>query len=109
VLDLQGSPSLTLSAMSTGPMAGMAIVADTPASPVLTSEWRGSPDIKVTGTVYLPNQRLKMQGSPSLDVLGLSDALVALSFDLHGSPDIRIKSDSAVMPPGAAQGVRLIK
>jgi hypothetical protein len=109
VLDLQGSPSLTLSAMSTGPMAGMAIVADTPASPVLTSEWRGSPDIKVTGTVYLPNQRLKMQGSPSLDMLGLSDALVALSFDLHGSPDIRIKSDSAVMPPGAAQGVRLIK
>jgi hypothetical protein len=58
---------------------------------------QGSPDLIVTGSIYLPNQRLEMQGSPLLTLQGTSDSLIALSFRLQGSPDINIRSDSAIM------------
>lgn len=106
VLDLQGSPKLILTAPTTGPYAGMAIVSDTPAIPILTSKMQGSPDIKVTGTIYLPNQRLEMQGSATIDIVGLGDTLIALSFKLQGSPDINIKSDFSA---GNSSVVRLLK
>jgi hypothetical protein len=106
VLDLQGSPTLELTAMTTGVLAGVAIASDTPASPVLTSRLQGSPDLKVTGSIYLPNQRFDMQGSPVLDMLGGSDTLMALSFQLQGSPDIKIRSDFA---GNLASAIRLIK
>jgi hypothetical protein len=109
VLDLQGSPSITLTAMSSGPMAGIAIASDTPASPILTSSLQGSPDINVTGSIYLPNQRLDMQGNPSLNLLGLTDRLIALSFRLQGSPDITLKTDSSLLPGGTSAMVRLMQ
>ena len=96
-LDMQGSPKITLEAMETGPLAGIAIASDTSASPVLTSVLQGSPDLVVSGSIYLPNQRLEMQGSPLLDIQGKSDSLIALSYRLQGSPDIKIASDSSTM------------
>lgn len=97
ILDMQGSPTMTLEAMDTGSLAGIAIASDTSASPVLTSVLQGSPDLTVTGSIYLPNQRLEMRGSPVLNTLGPSDSLIALSFKLQGSPDIKIASDSNTM------------
>ena len=96
ILDMQGSPKLTLDAMQTGSLAGIAIASDTPGAP-LTSILQGSPDLVVNGSIYLPNQRLEMQGSPLLSMLGMSDSLMALSFRLQGSPDIKISSDSSTM------------
>ncbi len=108
ILDMQGSPKVTLSAMSSGPLAGMAIASDTPASPILTSTLQGSPDLVVTGSIYLPHQRLEMQGSPLLNVLGQKDSLIALSFRLQGSPDINISSDHTTMA-SVPSGVWLIE
>lgn len=108
ILDMQGSPKLTLSAMSSGPLAGMAIASDTPTSPILTSTLQGSPDLVVTGSIYLPHQRLEMQGSPLLNLLGQADTLIALSFRLQGSPDINIASDHTTMA-SAPSGVWLIE
>ena len=86
----------------------MAIASDTPASPILTSTLQGSPDLVVTGSIYLPNQRLEMQGSPLLNVLGQKDSLIALSFRLHGSPDINIASEHTTMA-SVPSGVWLIE
>jgi hypothetical protein len=38
-----------------------------------------------------------MQGSPLLEMTGTQDSLIALSFDIHGSPDIKVASDSKEM------------
>ena len=105
---MQGSPSIKLVAMATGSLAGIAIASETPASPTLTSVLQGSPDIDVTGSIYLPNQRLEMQGSPALNMLGLTNSLIALSFRLQGSPDINIASDSSKMA-SVPSGVWLIE
>ena len=56
VLDLQGSPKLSLTAMLVGPLGGIAISSNTPASPRLTSTLQGSPDVTLVGSIRLPNQ-----------------------------------------------------
>jgi hypothetical protein len=110
VLDLQGSPTLTLSAMTTGSLAGIAISSDTPADPPLVSSLQGSPDISLTGSLRLPGQILKMQGSPKLILNGTTDKAVAYGFDLQGSPDLISKADdNADRKPGELANLRLIK
>jgi hypothetical protein len=106
VLDLQGSPSLTLNAMQNGPMADIAIASITPATPILTSTLQGSPKLTVNGSVYLPNERLQLQGHPELDMLGRNASLIALSFHLQGSPQLTISSDSTARQ-NWSQGPRL--
>jgi hypothetical protein len=107
-LDIQGSATINLEAMQTGPLAGIAIAADTSSAPVLTSKLQGSPDLTVKGSVYLPNQRLELQGSPALKVMGASDSLIALSYKLQGSPDVTLASDSASMN-GAPGDIRIAR
>jgi len=109
VLDLQGSPSLTLSAMTTGTMAGIAIASDTPAEPPLVSCLQGSPDISLTGSLRLPGQVLKMQGSPKLTLNGATDKAIAYSFDLHGSPDLINKANDSAEQVAGASNLRLVK
>lgn len=109
VLDLQGSPSLTLSAMTTGPYAGIAISSDTPPEPPLTSTLQGSPDITLTGSLRLPGQILKMQGSPKLTHNGLTDKTIAYGFDLHGSPDLISKANDSSETTKAALSLRLVR
>jgi Flp pilus assembly protein TadG len=99
VLDLQGSPEMTLSAMQTGPLANIAIASSTPAVPVLTSILRGSPSLTVTGSIYLPTQRFDLQGHASLALQGKAESLTALSFQFRGSPHLTIDSDSSAMQP----------
>ena len=108
-LDFQGNPSITLVAMKTGALAGVAIASATPSSPILTSSVQGSPKLNLTGSMYLPNQRFRLQGSASLNVFGATDALVALSFDLHGSPDINMASQNQKIGGTAMAGPRLVQ
>lgn len=109
MLDLQGSPSLTLSAMTTGPYAGIAISSDTPPEPPLTSTLQGSPDITLTGSLRLPGQILKMQGSPKLIQNGLTDKTIAYGFDLQGSPDLISKANDSSETVKAALSLRLVR
>ncbi|MBM0206183.1 hypothetical protein JNW90_26585 [Micromonospora sp. STR1s_5] len=97
VLDLQGSAKINLEAMQTGPLAGIVIAADTSSSPVLVSKLQGSVDLTVKGSLYLPKQRIEMQGSPGLKITGASDSLIAQSYKLQGNPDITLASDSSSM------------
>ncbi|HEX8665628.1 MAG TPA: pilus assembly protein TadG-related protein [Beijerinckiaceae bacterium] len=108
-LDLQGSPKLKLSAMLTGSLAGIAISSNTPASPRLTSTLQGSPDVSLTGSLWLPGQTLKMQGSPTLTLNGATDKAVAYSFDLHGSPDLIVKADENSDRKGGFADLRLVR
>jgi hypothetical protein len=109
VLDLQGSPKLKLSAMLTGSLAGIAISSNTPASPRLTSTLQGSPDVSLTGSLWLPGQTLKMQGSPTLTLNGATDKAVAYAFDLHGSPDLIVKADENADRKGGFADLRLVR
>jgi hypothetical protein len=97
---------VTLTAMTTGPLAGIAIAA-VPSTPILTSTLQGSPDLSLTGSLYLPNQRLRMQGSPTVNMLGAKDRLAALSFDLQGSPDITLASSDTALPGSKVTNLRL--
>lgn len=109
VLDMQGSPQLTLSAMSSGPLAGIAISSVTPALPRLTSRLQGSPKVSLSGSVYLPNQTLDFQGNASMTLNGIADKLVAAAFDLQGSPDIVIKADESPTGTAAPSGIAMTR
>jgi hypothetical protein len=98
MLDVQGSPSLTLTAMQNGIMADIAIASITPGTPILSSTLQGSPQVSVKGSIYLPNQRLHLQGHPALNMLGPSSSLIGLSFHLQGNPHLTIQSDSSAHP-----------
>jgi Flp pilus assembly protein TadG len=109
VLDLQGSPKMKLTAMTTGPLAGIAVASNTVAPPALTSSLQGSPEVSLTGSLWLPGQTLKMQGSPTLTMEGANDKTIAYSFDLQGSPDLIIKADQGLeLQAGRAQ-LRLVQ
>jgi hypothetical protein len=91
-LHLQGSPSMTLTAAKTGAMAGIALaMADD--GHVKTAVMWGSPDVTLAGSMYLPGTHLRLEGNPSLTLSGDHDKLVAHSFSLIGSPELRIQAD----------------
>lgn len=91
-LHMQGSPRLSLTAPTTGPLAGIALAVTDTGTEATTSELQGSPDLNLTGSVYMPGQLLSLQGSPGLKLSGIADKLVAGSFSLKGSPDVVIKA-----------------
>lgn len=107
-LDVLGEPQIKLTAMSTGPLAGIAI-ASAPSAQPLVSTLQGSPNISLTGSLYLPNQRLKLQGSPALSFLGPRDAVAALSYDLHGSPAISLQTDDLSFPSSSFAELYLMR
>jgi hypothetical protein len=109
VLDLQGSPKLNLSAMLSGPLAGIAISSNTPASPRLTSILQGSPEVTLVGSIRLPNQTLKMQGSPTLTLNGTNDKAIAYEFELRGSPDLIVKANDLGDKSGGFADLRLAR
>ena len=95
--------------MTIGTMAGIAIASDTRAEPPLVSCLQGSPDISLTGSLRLPGQVLKMQGSPKLTLNGATDKAIAYSFDLHGSPDLINKANDSAEQVAGASNLRLVK
>jgi Flp pilus assembly protein TadG len=109
VLDFQGNPQVRLSAMLTGPLAGIAISSNTPSSPLLSSTLQGSPDVSLTGSIRLPNQILKMQGSPTLTLDGASDKAIAYEFSMTGSPDLIVKADDSKDLQGGFAELRLVR
>ena len=109
VLDIQGSPSIDLSATSTGPMAGIAIGSVTPNAAPLTSVLLGSPSLTLKGTLYLPGQVLEMQGNPSLTLTGAADKALAYGFKLQGSPELVVKADDKAPQSVATANLRLVK
>lgn len=101
-LDAQGSPSLTLSAMDSGPLAGIAIAVTHEGVEAPQSLLRGSPRFDVHGSIYLPGQVLLLQGTPDLTLSGESTKAVAAAFELRGNPEMTVlANDSEEMVAGA--------
>jgi len=108
-LDMQGNGELTLSALSTGDLAGIALAVTKTGAEAVSSNWQGSPNVSVTGSIYMPGQRLNMQGNPSLHIQGDEGKVLARSFELRGSPDIRIDADDTEINTADISFLRLMR
>jgi len=107
-LDMQGSPDVTLTAMTTGELAGIAL-AVTDSGKEAESEMQGSPKLTVTGSIYMPDQRFGLQGNPQLTVKGDQSKVVAGSFSLKGSPDINIEAQDTETSVTDISFLRLVR
>lgn len=92
-LDLGGSPSLTLSAPTSGTHAGILIYADR-GQPGLTHDLSGSSGMKLDGTMYVPAGRVAYNGSSSAAIT----AMIADSFSFGGSSDFQRYTDRTSVP-----------
>ena len=62
----------------------------------------------VTGSIYLPNQRLSISGSADLVLKGTFDKLVARSFSISGSGNVSVQADDS-QELMASTKVRLVR
>ena len=108
-LDMQGSGELTLSAMSTGDLAGIALAVTNTGAEGASSSLQGAPNVSVTGSIYMPGQRLDMQGNPSLHIQGDEGKVLARSFELRGSPDIQIDANDTEISSADISFLRLLR
>jgi hypothetical protein len=99
--DIRGGSSTSLSAPASGPWAGVAIAAK-PGPAMPTSKLTGS--LELNGTLYLPGQRLLLQGSPRLGGAGDTRALIVRQLTLQGSPELSLAGGH---PSGVYGAVRL--
>jgi hypothetical protein len=108
-LDMQGSVEMSLTAMSSGDLEGLAISVTNTGEEANESELQGSPNLTIQGSVYMPGQLMKLQGSPQLTINGEQSKLVADSFSFHGSPDININADDTKGQVADVRFVRLLR
>lgn len=106
---MQGSPDLTLTAMETGDLAGIALAVTATGNEAAESEMQGSPSLTVTGSVYMPGQRFRLQGNPQLTVKGDESKLVARSFTFKGSPDVNIEAEDTRITVADVTSLRLVR
>jgi hypothetical protein len=89
-LQMQGSTELSLTAMTTGDFAGIALATTNTGKEASESDLQGSPKLTVEGSIYMPGQLFKLQGSPHVIIEGDDSKLVGGSFSFTGSPDVDI-------------------
>lgn len=102
--DIRGGSSLSLSAPTSGPWAGVAVAAR-PGTALPTSRLTG--DLQLEGTLYLPGHKLLLQGSPTLG--GPSEgtrALIVRQLTLQGAPKLSLAGG---YPSGGHGAPRLIR
>ena len=107
VLDLQGTPKIQLSAMTTGPTAGIAIASATQTSPPLVSKLQGNGAVTLNGSLWLPDQVLDMQGNPTLTLTGATDKALAYGFAVQGNPELIVKADDRLEQQASIGKLRL--
>jgi Flp pilus assembly protein TadG len=108
-LDMQGNPAIAISAMDTGGFAGIALAVTNTGDEADTSTLQGSPSLELSGSIYMPGQKLELQGSPRITMSGDSDKLIASRFDLQGSPDILIAANDTETMVADISQLRLSK
>jgi hypothetical protein len=110
-----GSTRLTLTAMATGPLAGIAIASDAPKQANLASEVGASADVTLRGSLYLPGHFFRMRGSPTVSILGPTDRMIVRSFSqlgekgMTGSGDLILGADDNLLRASASHVLRLIE
>jgi hypothetical protein len=108
-LDAQGSPSLTLSAMDSGPLAGIAIAVTNDGVEAPQSSLRGTPRLDVQGSIYLPGQVLLLQGTPDLTLSGERTKAIAAAFLLGGNPDMTVLANDSEESLAGANRLRILR
>jgi hypothetical protein len=87
-LEFQGSPTINVTAMTTGPLAGLVIASD-PAAAAQTSTIQGNVSTflrtQTSGSIYLPNHALHVGGNSELALTGTTDRVVVGSLAVAGS------------------------
>lgn len=109
-LDFQGNPTISLSSMSTGPLAGIVIGSD-PSGPAQTSTLQGNVALtmyaNLSGSIYLPNQTLSTGGSVSISLQNSQDRLIASAFSFAGSSSITLSANDNTMAANSTSKLRL--
>ena len=103
-VDLGGSSVVHLSAPVDGPMAGLVFAAGRN-EPVLASQIRGSAELFLEGSVYLPTHNLEFHGGPAAAVPATSTVLIARTIRFAGNSTIQFgfQSGTTSMPDHSAQ------
>lgn len=91
-LDLGGNGSLSLSAPTSGTYAGIAIFQSDQAALSVTHTLRGTSDLSVDGTIYLPTSTLSMAGSGSVSNPAKLGRVIVGRMSLQGSPAFSINA-----------------
>ncbi|ACA18286.1 conserved hypothetical protein [Methylobacterium sp. 4-46] len=99
-LKFAASGTVNLKAPSTGPYRGLLIFQSRSASATTTSVVRGSPDILLDGTIYLPSATLSMTGSGTVSDVAKSGYVIAGRVNYNGSVTFNFDVYSDVLPAG---------
>jgi hypothetical protein len=103
-VDLSAQTTLTITAPTTGPMAGIAIYQDNSAATgTLTNTLSGNSTINFTGLLYFGNQNVTVSGSSENQSAGFT-AMVAYTINYSGYSTLYLNSNysstSVPVPPG---------
>jgi len=108
-LDAQGSPSLTLDAMDSGPLAGIAIAVTNNGIEAPQSSLRGTPRFNLRGSIYLPGQVLLLQGTPDLNLSGERSKAIAAAFLLRGNPEMTVLANDSEETLAGPDFLRIVR
>jgi hypothetical protein len=98
---MTGQAELDITAPTTGPLSGLAIVSDR--NNTATLGWRGNGALQSTGTIYLKSGTLNYRGNGA--ELATDSLIVVGNLDFSGNPSAfrsqYTVSKNVILPPGA--------
>jgi hypothetical protein len=112
--DINGGAKLELSAMETGPYAGLLIVQDRASNEGATSKLNGNSTTVLVGAVYAPTQNLTLNGTGTFGQGSPYMPLIANTVKITGNNTTEVEVDATklggvVAPlPKEASGARLV-
>lgn len=89
---INGAATVSLSAPTSGAMAGVLIAMQPGASTQLSADITGTASLYLNGTVYLPQANLELAGTSST-VLAPVTQVLAYSVNMKGTSNLRFQSD----------------
>jgi Flp pilus assembly protein TadG len=94
-VDLSAQTTLTITAPTTGPMAGIAIYEDrTAATGTITNTLSGNSTVNLTGVLYFGNQNVVVSGSSENQTAGYT-SLIAYTINYSGYSTLYLNSNYA--------------
>ena len=99
-LQFAASGTVSLSAPSSGTYQGVLIYQSRKASASVTNVVRGSPDIYMDGTIYMPSSTLSMTGSGTISDVARTGYVIAGRVSYNGSVTFNFDAYSNVLPAG---------
>lgn len=99
-IEFSASGTVNLSAPSLGPYKGVLIFQSRDASATTTNLVRGSPNIYMDGTLYMPSSTLSMTGSGTISDVAKTGYVIAGRVSYNGSVTFNFDAYSNVLPVG---------